>query len=196
MSCSLSMTRYQDVESPSRQTKHQRQASHATSGWEQDQGDVEVVLKRPELRRSDAAFTGLAYRYCGRAYLKQNSESLGIGRMCHDRLVDVGFGFRRLKVTVGDSDPFVSFQLLLALMCPVRCEASWSWTLSFLRRKLRCRFFACLCFGWIAQTVLGEYDLMTVLGLLGMASCRLSWQRLANGYDVLKRNLNDPSWRF
>ncbi|CAJ1335524.1 unnamed protein product [Effrenium voratum] len=38
--------------------------------WEQDQGDVEVVLKRPELRRSDAA------------------------------LVDVGFGFRRLKVTV------------------------------------------------------------------------------------------------
>ncbi|CAJ1461071.1 unnamed protein product [Effrenium voratum] len=47
-----------------------RPGPRAQVSWEQDQGDVEVVLKRPELRRSDAA------------------------------LVDVGFGFRRLKVTV------------------------------------------------------------------------------------------------
>jgi len=47
-----------------------RAGPRAQVSWEQDQGDVEVVLKRPELRRSD---TGV---------------------------VDVAFGYRRLKVTV------------------------------------------------------------------------------------------------
>lgn len=47
-----------------------RPGPRAQVSWEQDQGDVEVVLKRPELRRSDSA------------------------------VVDVGFGYRRLKVTV------------------------------------------------------------------------------------------------
>ena len=30
-------------------------------GWEQDQGDVEIVLKRPELRRSDSAWTSTRF---------------------------------------------------------------------------------------------------------------------------------------
>lgn len=47
-----------------------RPGPRAQVSWEQDQGDVEIVLKRPELRRSDSA------------------------------MVDVGFGYRRLKVTV------------------------------------------------------------------------------------------------
>ncbi|CAE7238235.1 NLRC3 [Symbiodinium natans] len=47
-----------------------RAGPRAQVSWEQDQGDVEVVLKRPEMRKCDAA------------------------------VVDVAFGYRRLKVTV------------------------------------------------------------------------------------------------
>jgi len=47
-----------------------RPGPRAQVSWEQDQGDVEIVLKRPELRRTDST------------------------------IVDVGFGYRRLKVTV------------------------------------------------------------------------------------------------